>query len=652
MRPAHLPYHPKPLAYVAGLLLLGSVFFIEFYFSPQLITVAYLILTPLLLVVSTSPKRALFIGFFTSILLILAYFSTMGYTTHSPVSTLNRVLALPAVWVMVFLSIWIRRLQTQQYFAQKNLQAIFDNASEGILLLDEQGKIKMLNNYALAMVGYSADELVNQEVEKLIPMRFKNIHRKHRQRFASQPATRPMGQGLRLSAACKNGLEIPVEIGLGHYFQDGRLHVIAFVTDISEKEKRMEQIRTLYAELEKRIEERTHSLTEAYQSLEQSNRELHQEIANRQMAEAKLLATQKRYDAMARNYPSGIIAVLDNQLRFVLVDGAELEHRGWSPEKLLGKRILDHPNTLIPAHLETHLKAAFTGNLISVEYPLGDDFFHLIGVPLADNHTIPEVLLVLTNITDSKKTEHDLKRNLQKEKELGELKSRFVATASHEFRTPLSTIMSSIFLLENYQGEQFEREKGVHISRIKRSVTSLLDILNEFLSLEKLREGKVEVAMSYLDISVLIEELVQEMKLQLKKDQEIRYQHEGESLLISDKKILRSILLNLLSNALKYSKPEGKVEIHSSTTGGALFIAVADEGIGIPQADQPYIFKRFYRAHNASFVQGTGLGLNIVKKYLHLLKGIITFRSEENVGSTFEITLPLPHEEEVFITTF
>lgn len=254
-----------------------------------------------------------------------------------------------------------------------------------------------------------------------------------------------------------------------------------------------------------------------------------------------------------------------------------------------------------------------------------------------------EQLLKINEDLENKVKERtlELTHALEKEKELNEMKSRFVSIASHEFRTPLSAILSSTSLVEHYTGAEQEEKRKKHVDRIKSSVRNLTSILDDFLSLEKLEQGKVEAHNSEFNLKEFIEDGVEEMEgMSKRKHQKINFKYEGEEEVYQDKKILRNVLLNLLSNAVKYSA-EGK-EIHVSTgvNGEKVSLSVRDEGIGIPAEAQKSLFDKFFRAKNATNIQGTGLGLNIVKRYVELIDGHINFVSTENVGTTFIVEFP------------
>ncbi|MBK6619435.1 MAG: PAS domain-containing sensor histidine kinase [Saprospirales bacterium] len=236
----------------------------------------------------------------------------------------------------------------------------------------------------------------------------------------------------------------------------------------------------------------------------------------------------------------------------------------------------------------------------------------------------------------------EIQKALEKEKELSELKSRFVSMASHEFRTPLSTILSSISLLSRYTETSQQDKRDKHINRIKSSVRNLTGILNDFLSLSKLEEGKIENLPSEFDIGELCPEVIDEIQGLLKDGQEIVHEGLGSPLFVRwDKRLVKNILFNLLSNAIKYSDEGKKIFMKERLEEDFFLIDIIDKGIGIPDADQPYLFTRFFRAANATNIQGTGLGLNIVKRYIDLVGGSITFESQLNEGTIFTVCLPL-----------
>lgn len=241
-----------------------------------------------------------------------------------------------------------------------------------------------------------------------------------------------------------------------------------------------------------------------------------------------------------------------------------------------------------------------------------------------------------------KKVEEQILSMLEKEKELNELKSRFVSMASHEFRTPLGGILTSVSLIAKYPTTEEAPKRERHIQIIKKSVKNLTNILNEFLSLDKLDQGKVTSNPSTFDITQFLDELVEELHESSEQKFNLEVQHETRGInLHQDKDMIRNVVTNLLSNAMKYSREEGLICLRTQVLGGSFILEVQDHGVGIPLEDQKHLFERFFRAHNVTTIQGTGLGLNIVKRYLELMDGTIEFNSVENQGTTFKISLPL-----------
>jgi len=341
---------------------------------------------------------------------------------------------------------------------------------------------------------------------------------------------------------------------------------------------------------------------------------------------------------------------------------------GYTASELIGQSI----EILIPDHLRTqhvhHREVYFEkpkarpmglgmklyarkkdGSVFPVEISLGS--YELSGNKMA--------MAFVTDITQRLAAENELKKineeledrirertleltkALSSEKELNEMKSRFVSIASHEFRTPLSAILSSISLVDRYTEQGQEEKRVKHIERIKSSVKNLTDILNDFLSLDKLEQGKVEIENSWFNLPDFCEDIIEEVKGMLKHGQHIHYTHQGDTEILMDKKILRNIMLNLLSNATKYSEEEKEIEFTTQADSSQTSVTVKDQGIGIPEEEQKNLFGKFFRARNALNIQGTGLGLNILKRYVELLDGKIHFKSKLEEGTTFTIDFPL-----------
>ncbi len=514
----------------AGILLILSVFsFLVIGANDDMEwSLAYLIVILYLLWMGGRGKFYTFLGVLSTGSLVLGYYLSTSPENRSLTTFSASLVTVCAIWIVIYYTRRQKKFLARELKDKKRLDAMFENATEGILMTNQAGDIIMVNKYAEQLFGYSRDEVIGEKIEKLIPQRFACKHAKHRLDYHKDPHNRPMGANIELYAIKKNGEEFPVEISLGYFQADEGINVIAFVLDVTERKKASEQLKKekertqkLNEELELRVEDRTMDLEKALRELEVSN---------------------------------------------------------------------------------THLM----------------------------------------------QMEEDLLIALEKERELGEMKSRFVTMASHEFRTPLSTILSSVFLLENYAGEEYDEFKTMHINRVKRSVKNMTEILNEFLSLSKLDEGKIKASYSYADIPECIEEIMDEMESVKKTGQQLHFSHSGDvNVLVFDKQILRNILINLISNGIKFSDKGDIIEVKSIIETDKLVLKVIDHGIGIPAEDQQYLFKRFFRANNALNIEGTGLGLNIVKKYVDLLKGDISFESKPGEGTSFTVTIPTASQSQV-----
>ena len=250
-------------------------------------------------------------------------------------------------------------------------------------------------------------------------------------------------------------------------------------------------------------------------------------------------------------------------------------------------------------------------------------------------HSLNETIAALTQ------TKEEVSSTLEKEKELGKIKSRLLSMASHEFRTPLSTIHLSTSLIQRYSEDLNNPKIETHIRKIKSAVSNLTTILDDFLLLEKAESNKITLQISCFDLQDFIKEIIGELKLLTKKKQKIITIPNTEVTLVKlDKNLLKNCIINLVSNAIKYSGEETEIELSTAMTSSKIIINVKDNGIGIPEGDHEHLFEAFFRAHNTGNIPGTGLGLHIVSRYVSLMNGTISFESAINKGTLFTIELP------------
>ena len=391
---------------------------------------------------------------------------------------------------------------------------------------------------------------------------------------------------------------------------------------------------------------------------------------------------EEQFHALFRFATNGIL-ITDNRGRIVRSNPAAEDLFGYDPDELIGQKI----EVLIPKRLEKvherhredflnspHPRSMGTGldlyaiNKEGHEFPVEvslspfrTDEGEFVMAFIVDNTIrkeneqrivrqnikLEQLAAALQNLNEGleekvklrtnelEKAKNDLASALETERELGELKSRFVSMASHEFRTPLSTVLSSASLINSYAERTDFDNVSKHANRIKSAVNNLNTILTEFLSLGKLDEGKTEINLQPVNLSKMIQDVHSEIKGIFRPGQELVCHHEGDEEFPLDPALFKHALLNLLSNAIKYSPDGATIEIRTSITPGQMHLRVIDQGMGIPKADQKHLFTRFFRAQNAINIQGTGLGLYIVKRYVELMNGEIGFTSKEGKGTEF-----------------
>jgi PAS domain S-box-containing protein len=386
----------------------------------------------------------------------------------------------------------------------KLLQAIIETAIDGIITIDNRGRIESLNPSALKIFGYEEEELIGKNISILMPEPDKSRHDGYLHHYQSTGEKKIIGKGREVKGLRKDGSQFPFRLAVSEVQYQDRIIYTGFIHDLSKEKEAEESLKRYAGELEELVENRTKSLKKMLHELELAKEE--------------------------------------------------------------------------------------------------------------------------ANIS------------LEKEKYLNKMKSRFVSMASHEFRTPLSSMQLSAVLIEKYLQTSDNIQILKHLHKIKNAIASLNSILNDFLSLEKLDTGIVKPHFDSFDIVKFSEELTDEMQLITKEDQIIIYQHTGsESEINLDQNLLRNCLMNLMSNAIKYSGEHTLIEFSTEINEDKYVFSVKDNGIGIPEEDQSGLFQAFFRAHNTGNIPGTGLGLNIVQRYVNLMNGSIHFESKSGEGTEFTL---------------
>lgn len=543
------------------------------------------------------------------------------------------------------------------FSAGQRLQAIFEAVLDGIIVINERGIIEMINPAVARMFGYPISELEGQNISMLMPEAYARMHDHYIQRYLQTGEKRIIGIGREVEGRRKDGSTFPIWLSVTEVRTQGHSLFTGVVRDITQEKQAALAIRqekeraqryldianTIIVVLDRqgRLELLNHKGCEVLEYKEE-------ELIGRDWF--RIVIPPRQYERVEEvfqqlmqgkihglEYFESNIQTRSGQLRLIawrnaLITNEQGEITGAisSGEDITEQRAAEERIIRLNAELEervdqrTEELAGVVNQLLSTNKKLEHE--------IQERRAAEEAL---------RRSEQELRRAYEKERELNELKSRFVSMASHEFRTPLSTILSSADLVEAYTREDQQDKRLRHTNRIKASVSNLIGILNDFLSLSKLEEGKVGIQPMAFSLNEFVHETLDEMSGVLKSGQSIRSQLPDTDIeLYTDKKILKNIFFNLLSNASKYSHADMPIDCRVQIQDGQLQVEIADQGIGIPKEEQALVFSRFFRAHNAENIPGTGLGLNIVKRYVDLLRGSITFESETGKGTTFRCVLP------------
>jgi PAS domain S-box-containing protein len=490
---------------------------------------------------------------------------------------------------------------------------VFNTIQEGLILTDQFGVIRLVNPRTEKLFGYAENELLGQKIEILIPNEYREKHVHSRDGYQKRPVNRQMGSGMTLYGMRKDGSKFPVEVSLNS-FEDGNgeRFVSALITDIHIRKKAQDEVLRINENLEQIVAERTLELYESKQL----------------------------YESISKHFPTGAIYVLDLDFKVDYADGMEFVRLNRNAEDILGNDYVEI-NPENRRKLLNMLNKLIEEGAVAAEYIEKENEFYMVNASLLKDTSgkLSRILVVENNITQQKKTEEALEKNIEEQRRLNLLKSRFVSFASHEFRTPLTTMSSSADLIRKYL-ELNEHDKiHKHINRIQQSVIYMTSLLNDFLSLDKIDSGIVTINIQNIHLNKLFEECIEEVSGVKSVGQSILIDNQIECF-ESDPFLLKSILINLISNGLKYSGEKGKIVINTVVENGELLICVKDNGIGIPPTELQNLFTRFFRASNAQEIKGTGLGLHIVSRHAEMLGGRVTCQSEEGVGTQFCIYLP------------
>jgi PAS domain S-box-containing protein len=428
------------------------------------------------------------------------------------------------------------------------------------------------------------------------------------------------------------------------------IRMVGVAIDITDRKQTQEVLKKANEQLEIRVAERTVALSNA-------NQQLIKEIVDREQAEEALKLNEERLRLIVQTMPV-MMNALDAEGNVIAWNRECEVVTGYNAEEIIyNPRALEllYPETSYPKQALTEWIQR-GNNYRNWEWEIrckDGTIKTLAWSNLSKQFPIPGWASWGTgiDITERKRAETEIRKALQQEKELNELKSHFVAMTSHEFRTPLSTILSSAELLEYYgQGWPEDRKKR-HLHQIQSAIKHMAQLLDDVLILGRSEAKKLEFMTEPVSLDRFCLEVVEDTKINIDNRYKIKFTHKGNCVnTIFDEKVLRQILHNLLSNAIKYSPEGGTVLFTLSCKNNQAVFSIKDEGIGIPLEDQRLLFEPFHRGSNVDNIPGTGLGLTIVKNGVELYGGSLTFKSEPGKGTTFTVTLPIHHPEATAIT--
>ncbi len=542
------------------------------------------------------------------------------------------------------------------------LSSVFADAVDGLMLVDDTGTIIYVNKAMTSIFQFESHEILGQNFTFLLPHEM--VSSKGEEiRLGAKGLNEKLGSSFEVLGRKKNGEIIPVFLSLSQFTLNGRNYFTGVHHDLSEFKNTQNAL-----------------------------------LKERQLLEQYLIVT------------NSIIIELDREGKIMLFNPKASEITGYTKEEVLGKDWFDlvlEPH--LTSVFRAEWKSIFSGNQRLIEFLTHKIITKSGDTKVIKWHSIPNtneegklesVLASGIDITQLMDTERELKLlnsrlekevanrtnelvsvvnrllntnrkldseiverenaeialleseaqlrlSLEKELELNQLKSRFLSMASHEFKTPISTVLSSISILERYEKGEISEKKQKHFKRIKGALNHMTFMLDDFFSISKFEEGRINTEEKSILINDFCMSVIETFQNNLKVDQTIVLKGLDNNFeFYTDPNLLRQIILNLLSNASKYSEPKDEITFRILEKEKHLNFEIEDQGMGIPKEDQKHLFTRFFRSGNVSHIKGTGLGLNIVRDYVSLLNGEINVKSQEGKGSLFIVSLPKNNHEE------
>lgn len=553
--------------------------------------------------------------------------------------TENTISALASIADEIALGIERKRAEEALRKSEELYRTLVSNFPNGaVLLFDHNLRYTLGEGLGLAEIGLSKEKLPGKTIWEVFPPEMCNI---------LEPSYRAALGG------ATTVMEVPYD---NHFYmmhvlpvkneQEEVLAGMVMTQNITEQKQAEAALQKAKDDLKIEVQNRTLQLCDTID-------QLWHEIAERQRVENALRESEERFrllaenstDMISRHTPDGI---------YLYVSPACYTLLGYKPEELVGRSAYEflHPDDVV-ALTQNQQNILDDSDIYTITFRARHRHGHYVWFEstarsLRDARTgaINEIHVASRDITERKRAEADIQRALEKEKQLNELKSNFVSMTSHEFRTPLTIILSSAQLIENYGHKWTEEKKRTYLQRIQVGGKRITQLLDDILVVGKADAGKLQLEPAPLNLVEFCHSLVEEMQLGDRAQHTIEFISQADYPdACMDEKLLQRILSNLLSNALKYSPSGSTVNFELTHENSMAVFKVQDRGIGIPEADQKHLFDSFQRASNVGTIPGTGLGLAIVKKCVDLQGGAIAVSSEVGVGTLIAVMLPLVQEK-------
>jgi|GEM_PF-2215245 len=490
------------------------------------------------------------------------------------------------------------------------LHSVLGSVGDAILTIDDQGTVKSANPATERLFGYSEAEVIGEKVKVLMPEPFRSEHDGYLADYLRTGMPKMIGVGREFEARRKDGTHFPADLTVTEFRLDGERHFTGVVRDITDRRRAEETLRRFSQELEERVKIRT----------------------------AELDLRNIEFETVVRSIPETVIRVNRKKEIVFFKKSAAEELSGI--EGCSGSDARCGNCLLCSVVDEIFRSAADSSNARGpgvFELDVSFGVVELRVTRLGDG----DLLVLARDISARRKLEKEILNALNHEKNLSEMKTRFISVASHEFRTPMTAVSGAVQLLQNYSDKLTVAKRAELLDRIAAGADRLKLIVDDVLTLSRADAGKVEVSKGLVNLKELCGDIMDEAEVADKQKHVFVLQCLGKHEIFStDKRLLHHIISNFLSNAIRYSPAGSTVQLNLHVEENRFWFEISDQGIGIPEEDQQHVFEPFYRASNVGEISGTGLGLNIVKRYTELLSGKIEIVASSASGTCFRVTIP------------